>query len=116
MAIMEERIRRKLITEAHSVDWNFCGFPPGWEVNEDTTVPSPGFETVIGGVRNFSIEFQESGGITASTGNHSSQPIRVVVNLELFDESLSGTEFEDIRERHVRGFTKVFYVGHIHSR
>lgn len=108
-------IRRQLVTEAHGEDWNFCKSPAGWAVNDSTD--SLDFETVIGGVNNISITFIQDGGGTASSGTtHTEQPIRVIVNLELFDEALSGSEFDTTRNTFVRGFTKVFYVGHINSR
>ena len=107
-------IKRQLVTEAHGEDWNFCKSPSGWAANDSTD--SPDFETVIGGVNKISITFIQDGGGTADPGTYTEQPIRVIVNLELFDEALSGSEFDTTRNTFVRGFTKVFYVGHTNSR
>ena len=107
-------LRRQTINQSDGDDWNFVGTPVGWEKNLLTT--SPDFETVVAGVSDFSIRFEELSGATATTGDHTSQPIRVVVNVDLFDDGMSGPEFDAVRSRHTRGFTKVFYLGHIHSR
>lgn len=107
-------LRRQVINQADGDDWNFVGTPPGWGKNKLTT--SPDFEMVVGGVRDFSIRFEELSGLTAGSGDHTSQPMRVVVNIDLFDEGLSGPEFDAVRLKRTRGFTKIIYLGHIQSR
>ncbi len=121
-------LQRQQVSSVNSADWDFFNVPltAGSEWYLNNSLSSPEFENVVGGVKRFSIQFYvqdpDTGSLilvdeTNTDQYATTQPIQVIVNMELFEEEFSGSEFDNdpnlTRERRLRGFTKIFYLGHM---
>ncbi len=108
-------LQRQLVSDNDPANWNFFNRPSQWHLNDNLSPDLAEPETVIGGVSEFSIHFYDRSGAKIAAGDSTAHPLRIVVNMELFDENLSGDEHEQMRIKTRRAFSKIFYLTQIHK-
>jgi prepilin-type N-terminal cleavage/methylation domain-containing protein len=102
-------LRRQVVSENDPANWN-CVNPSGtWYLNENTSPNRANFEVVARGVESFSMAFYDAGSNLMTAGVHGLAPVRIVVNVTLFDESLIDLPQSE-RFKTQRSFTKIFHL------
>ena len=103
-------VKRQVVSDTDSTNWNFHNQPDNWWDNSSSDEP---YETVIAGVDDIQIRIYDTSGVQVPAGNGTEQPVRIEIDIDVFDEFLLDDSLVEERMKTQRNFNKIIYMSHL---
>lgn len=108
-------LKRQVVADNDPANWDFCGRPANWYMNNNASPNLAAYETLADGVLSFSMKCYSRDDVELPlNADYLAIPNRVEIQLTLCDPNLINAP-ATVRFKTQRSFTKIFYLGDLQT-